>query len=101
MEKSVEKFNIDLNIAGVIQRPIPTQKESQRLSANGKMQLVGTVVIVNRLAQSVGCGSTSKLNRPCKGFLQVRNRGDGQQILMISTRKDVTAYEYNVMDREI
>ncbi|CAL8127407.1 unnamed protein product [Orchesella dallaii] len=62
------------------------------------MRLVATVDIMNRDAQSVGFGTRSRIRPVCKGVVQIRNRAGGRRFLVISTRKDVTGDEYDVMN---
>lgn len=60
------------------------------------MRLTGTVTIVNSLAHSQGYGAKSKLGRPCKCVLQIRKRGDGRDVLVLSTKTDIGGREYDV-----
>lgn len=60
------------------------------------MKLVCTIDIINRVAQSAGLGGASKLLKPSKGVVQVRNRADGGHNLVLSTNKEINAYEYKV-----
>lgn len=59
------------------------------------MRLTGTVTIVN----SVGYTANSDLGRPCKCVLEIRKRGDGRDMIVISatiTDIGVRDYEYDV-----